>query len=75
MSPSASKRPNRPTRILADALDAAAGPDRNAGPDVDVRLPDVPLTNRRPDVVMYRAEAIDLTPARPEQGLRGRYAS
>ncbi|MFD8100965.1 Uma2 family endonuclease [Nocardia fluminea] len=67
--PSASKRHNRLARILANALDAAAGPDWNADTDFDVRLQDVPLTNRRPDVVVYRADTIDLTPTRPEHVL------
>jgi Uma2 family endonuclease len=69
VSPSASKRHNRLARILANALDAAAGPDWNADTDFDVRLQDVPLTNRRPDVVVYRAETIDVTPTRPEHVL------
>jgi Uma2 family endonuclease len=69
VSPSASKRPNRLARILANALDAAAGPDWNADTDFDVRLQDVPLTNRRPDVVVYRADTIDVTPTRPEHVL------
>lgn len=68
-SPSASKRHNRLARILANALDAAAGPDWNADTGFDVRLQDVPLTNRRPDVVVYQAETIDLTPTRPEHVL------
>lgn len=67
--PSASRGHNRLARILANALDAAAGPDWNADTDFDVRLQDVPLTNRRPDVVVYRAETIDLTPTRPEHVL------
>lgn len=69
MSPSASKRHKRLARILANALDAAAGPDWNADTDFDVRLQDVPLTNRRPDVTVYRTETIDLTPTRPEHVL------
>jgi Uma2 family endonuclease len=69
VSPSASKRHNRLARILANALDAAAGPDWNADIDFDVRLQDVPLTNRRPDVAVYRADAIDITPTRPEHVL------
>ncbi|MFE3267221.1 Uma2 family endonuclease [Streptomyces sp. NPDC059215] len=69
VSPSGSKRHNRPARILANALDTAAGPDWNADTDFDVRLQDVPLTNRRPDVIVYRAETIDLTPTRPEHVL------
>ncbi|MFE8972700.1 Uma2 family endonuclease [Streptomyces cyaneofuscatus] len=68
-SPSASKRHHRLARILANALDAAAGPDWNADTAFDVRLLDVPLTNRRPDVIVYRAETIDLTPTRPEHVL------
>ncbi|WP_163552861.1 Uma2 family endonuclease [Candidatus Frankia alpina] len=66
VSPSASKRHNRLIKILAVALEAAAGPDWNADFDFDVRLQDVPLTNRRPDVVVYRADTIDVMPARPE---------
>ncbi|WP_256788922.1 Uma2 family endonuclease [Frankia sp. AvcI1] len=66
VSPSASKRHNRLIKILAVALEAAAGPDWNADFDFDVRLQDVPLTNRRPDVVLYRADTIDIMPARPE---------
>ncbi|ABW15835.1 protein of unknown function DUF820 [Parafrankia sp. EAN1pec] len=66
VSPSASKRHNRLIKILAVALESAAGPDWNADFDFDVRLQDVPLTNRRPDVVVYRADTIDIMPARPE---------
>ncbi|AJE83871.1 hypothetical protein SLNWT_3495 [Streptomyces albus] len=65
VSPSASKRHNRLARILANALDAAAGPEWNADTDFDVRLQDVPLTNRRPDVTVYRADTLDVTPTRP----------
>jgi Uma2 family endonuclease len=67
--PSASKRPNRLARVLANALDAAGRPDWNADTDFDVRLQDVPLTNRRPDIVVYRADTIDITPTRPEHVL------
>lgn len=69
VSPSASKRHNRLARILANALDAAAGPEWNADTDFDIRLQDVPLTNRRPDVTVYRAETIDDAPTRPEHVL------
>src|SRR4051812_16926938 len=62
--PSASKRHNRLARVLANALDVAAGPEWNADTDFDVRLQDVPLNNRRPDVTVYRAETIDVTPTR-----------
>jgi Uma2 family endonuclease len=66
VSPSASKRHNRLARVLANCLDSAAGPEWNADTDFDVRLQDVPLTNRRPDVVVYRADTIDVSPTRPE---------
>lgn len=69
VSPSASKRHNRLARLLANALDSAAGPDWNADTDFDVRLSDVPLNNRRPDVTVYRADTIDVTPTRPEHVL------
>ena len=69
VGPSASRRHNRLARILANALDDAAGPEWNADTDFDVRLQDVPLTNRRPDVAVYRAETIDVTPTRPEHVL------
>jgi Uma2 family endonuclease len=58
VSPSASKRHNRLARILANALDAAAGSEWNADTDFDVRLQ-----------VVYRADTIDITPTRPEHVL------
>ncbi|WP_250291993.1 Uma2 family endonuclease [Frankia sp. CiP1_Cm_nod1] len=66
VSPRAFKRHNRLVKILAVALEAAAGPGWNADFGFDVRLQEVPLTNRRPDVVVYRADTIDIMPARPE---------
>ncbi|MFV2120746.1 Uma2 family endonuclease [Streptomyces sp. Act-28] len=69
VSPSASKRHDRLARALANALDAAGGPDWNADTDFDVRLQDVPLINRRPDVTVCGAETIDATPTRPEHVL------
>jgi Uma2 family endonuclease len=68
-SPSAAKRHNRLARVIANALDAAGGAEWNADIDFDVRLRDVPLNNRRPDVTVYRADTIDLTPTRPEHVL------
>ncbi|MEU6237822.1 Uma2 family endonuclease [Kitasatospora sp. NPDC047058] len=64
--PGAAKRHNRLARLLANALDRAGGAEWNADTDFDVRLQDVPLDNRRPDVVVYRADTIDITPTRPE---------
>lgn len=69
VSPSASMRHHRLARIIANALDAAAGPDWNADTDFDLRLQDLPLNNRRPDVTVYRADTIDISPTRPEHVL------
>ncbi|WP_045876782.1 Uma2 family endonuclease [Pseudofrankia sp. DC12] len=69
VSPSATRRHNRLVRIITNALDAAGGLDWNADSDFDLRLQDVPLTNRRPDVVVYRADTLDVMPARPEHVL------
>ena len=69
VTPSASARHNRLARRLANALEAAGGPEWFADLDFDVRLQDVPLTNRRPDVVVYRASMIDHMPMRPENVL------
>jgi Uma2 family endonuclease len=67
--PSASKRHNRLARVISNALDAAGGTEWNADVDFDVRLQDVPLNNRRPDVTVYRADTIDLSPTRSEHVL------
>ncbi|MFJ8475176.1 Uma2 family endonuclease [Kitasatospora sp. NPDC094011] len=69
VSPSPSWRHNRLARFLANALDEAGGTEWNADNDFDVRLQDVPLNNRRPDVVVYRADTIDVAPTRPEHVL------
>ncbi|MFJ8627925.1 Uma2 family endonuclease [Kitasatospora sp. NPDC093550] len=69
VSPSASKRHNRLARFLANALDEAEGVEWNADTGFDVRLQDVPLNNRRPDVVVYRADSIDEAPTRPQHVL------
>lgn len=69
VSPSPTKRHNRLVRRIANALETAAGDQWNADVDFDVRLQDVPLVNRRPDVTVYRADTIDLSPTRPEHVL------
>jgi hypothetical protein len=51
-----SKRHNRLARLLANALDGAAGSDGNADTDFDVRLQDVPLNN--PATGRYRDSEI-----------------
>ncbi len=69
VAPNVTKRQNRLARILANALDAAAGPEWNADTGLELRLQDEPLNSRRPDVTLYRAETIDITPTRPEHVL------
>ncbi|MFE9426033.1 Uma2 family endonuclease [Kitasatospora sp. NPDC006697] len=66
MSPSATKRHNLVAQELTYALKAASGADWRAGMDFDVRLQDVPLIIRRPDVIVFRADALDIEPTRPE---------
>ena len=69
MTPSPSKARNWVATLLAVALARAGQPDWRAGTDFDVRLRDVPLLNRRPDVVVYRAETFTVSPTRPEHVL------
>lgn len=52
-------------RRLANALEAACGPGLAVSTDVDLRLRDVPLLNRRPDVVVYNASLPDDVVLRP----------
>ncbi|WP_083819670.1 Uma2 family endonuclease [Pseudofrankia inefficax] len=65
----ASTQRRRTARIIANALDTAGGTDWNADVAVEVRLTDAPLTLRRPDVVVYRADAVALTPMRAQHVL------
>ena len=53
-------------RRLANALEAASGPALQVSTDVDLRLRDVPLLNRRPDAVLYDASLPDDAVLRPE---------
>ncbi|WP_416210536.1 Uma2 family endonuclease [Frankia sp. Cas8] len=66
MVPSASLPHNRLARKVANAMELAGAPGWFADLDFDVRLHDVPLTVRRPDIVVYRAGAVGVTPMRPE---------
>ena len=52
-------------RHLANALEAASGPGHAVSLDVDLRLRDVPLLNRRPDVALYDASLRDDMALRP----------
>lgn len=53
-------------RRLANALEPACGPAMRVSIDVDLRLQDVPLLNRRPDVVVYDASLPDDAVLRPQ---------
>src|SRR5438067_10738686 len=53
-------------RRLANVLEEGAGPAFAVATDVDLRLQDVPLWNRRPDVVVYDASLTADAVLRPE---------
>lgn len=53
-------------RRLAHAFEDACGPELEVSTDVDLRLRDVPLLNRRPDIVVYDASLPDEMVLRPE---------
>lgn len=53
-------------RRFANALETACKPALAVSTDVDLRLRDVPLLNRRPDVVLYDAALADDDVLRPE---------
>lgn len=53
VSPSPRRPHQRVVQRLVNVLDAACGPEFAAVIDVDLRLQDVPLLNRRPDIVVY----------------------
>lgn len=69
VGPSASKRHNNIAMSIALAFKQAGAPDWNASIDTDLRLRDVPLLNRRPDVFVYRSDTIRVNPTRPEHVL------
>jgi Uma2 family endonuclease len=53
-------------RRLASALEAACRPALAVSTDVDLRLRDIPLLNRRPDAVLYDATLPDNAVLRPQ---------
>ena len=53
-------------RRLANVLEAACGPAFAVSTDVDLRLRDIPLLNRRPDAMMYDASLPDDVVLRPQ---------
>ncbi|MER7016326.1 Uma2 family endonuclease [Saccharopolyspora sp. NPDC000359] len=56
-------------RRLANELEQSAGPDLTVATDVDLRLRDVPLLNRRADVVVYDSALPDDAVLRPQHCL------
>lgn len=52
-------------RRLANVLEQASGPALAVATDVDLRLRDVPLLNRRPDIVVFEASVPDDVVLRP----------
>jgi Uma2 family endonuclease len=69
VSPSPRRAHQHLAHNLVTALKSAAGPEGTAVGDVDLRLRDVPLLNRRPDVVVYDASLPDDAVLRPEHCL------
>jgi Uma2 family endonuclease len=67
--PAPLKRHNLIATRIAVALEAASGGDWRTVTNVDLRLRDVPLLNRRPDVIVFRPDTMDVTPTRPEHVL------
>jgi Uma2 family endonuclease len=53
-------------RRLANALEAVCGPGLTVSTDVDLRLRDIPLLNRRPDAVLYDSSLPDEAVLRPQ---------
>jgi Uma2 family endonuclease len=68
VSPSATPRHNRIARLPANALEEAAPAPWQVTTDVDLRIADVPLHNRRPDVLVFDGDPDEL-PIRPQQVL------
>lgn len=69
LSPSPRRAHQNIAYSLVPALKAATKPEFNTVGDVDLRLRDVPLLNRRPDVVVYEASLPDDAVLRPEHCL------
>src|SRR4051812_25299894 len=68
VSPSATPRHNRIARLLANSLEEAVPTPWQGTTDVDLRLSDVPLHNRRPDILVFSGDPDEL-PVRPQHVL------
>jgi len=69
VSPSPSRVHQRVARRLANALEAAATEDLAVEIDTDLRLRDVPLLLRHPDIAVFDASLADNEPLRPDHCL------
>jgi Uma2 family endonuclease len=66
VNPAPRKPHQRVVRRLANAIEGAVGERYAVDTDIDLRLRDVPLLNRRPDIAVYHASEFDDTVLRPE---------
>ncbi|MDA3624481.1 Uma2 family endonuclease [Saccharopolyspora sp. WRP15-2] len=69
VTPAPRRLHQRIARRLAGELEHAAGPELTVDTDVDLRLRDVPLLNRRPDIVVYDSALPDDVVLRPQHCL------
>ncbi|MEU5849971.1 Uma2 family endonuclease [Saccharopolyspora shandongensis] len=69
VTPAPRRSHQRIVRRLAEELAFAAGPELTVDFDVDLRLRDVPLLNRRPDIVVYDSALPDEAVLRPQHCL------
>ncbi|RKT86136.1 Endonuclease, Uma2 family (restriction endonuclease fold) [Saccharopolyspora antimicrobica] len=69
VTPAPRRLHQRIARRLAGELEQAAAPELTVDTDVDLRLRDVPLLNRRPDVVVYDSALPDDALLRPQHCL------
>ncbi|MEV5540449.1 Uma2 family endonuclease [Saccharopolyspora shandongensis] len=69
VTPAPRRSHQRIVRRLAEELALAAGSELTVDFDVDLRLRDVPLLNRRPDIVVYDSALSDEAVLRPQHCL------
>lgn len=69
VTPAPRRLHQRIARRLANELENSAGLEFTVATDVDLRLRDVPLLNRRPDVVVYDSALPDDAVLRPQHCL------
>ncbi|MEV0086925.1 Uma2 family endonuclease [Saccharopolyspora sp. NPDC050642] len=67
--PEPTRRHQTVVRRVADELERSGGPEIAVATSVDLRLRDVPLLNRRPDIVVYDSALPDEAVLRPQHCL------